>query len=257
MTMIADTGPSSPSLMEFFAGRKFEARSRVSRPFKNYQPTIMALAKNFRATSLCEIGGGRAPLLREEIVKDLNAEYTILDVSQPGLDRAPSWPNKVLGDIGAKNLDSLAPGRYDLMFSHMVMEHVRDVRQAYANISRLLREGGIVINFHPTLYAAPFVVNRLTPESLTRPLVEWLDRARGSAGRPKFPAYYSWCVSKRDAEEMIRATGFKDVLIVPFWGHAYFERIPLLRQIDRAMVAAAERWGVRSLSSYAYTVARK
>jgi SAM-dependent methyltransferase len=256
MTMMAEIEPTPATLAEFFSGQSFESKPRWAWPFKNYKSTVIGLAKRFGKRALCEIGGGRAPMLSREAVEDLRAEYTVLDISQAELDCAPAWSRKLKCDIGGGDPVEIA-GQYDLMFSHMVMEHVRDVRRAYANIFHLLAPGGIVINFHPTLYAVPFVINRYSPESLTRPLVELFDTNRGKAGRPKFPAYYSWCVSTEKAERMIRDTGFREVLIVPFWGHSYFERIPVLREIDRAIVTAAERRRLKSLSSYAYTIARK
>ena len=249
--------PPVTTLEQFFAGANFNVTPRWSWPFKNFRGTVTGLARHFALTSLCEVGGGRIPLLQQETVGELGADYAICDISQAELDRAPGWLSKVQCDIGASDLQGLKRNQYDLMFSHMVMEHVRDVRQAYVNTFQLLREDGIVINFHPTLYALPFVVNRMAPEDLTRPLLQLLDKSRDDTGRPKFPAYYSWCVSTARAERMIRAIGFREVFILPFWGHAYFDRVPLLRDLGRTMAAAAESRQIRSLSSYAYTIARK
>ena len=225
--------------------------------FKNYKSTILETARRFNSRSLCEIGGGRSPLLEKAMVDELDADYTILDIAQSELDKAPSWPEKLCCDIAGAAMPKRQGSGYDLMFSHMVMEHLKDVRQGYRNIYELLADGGIVINFHPTLYAVPFLINYILPDEITRPILERFDPARGETGRPKFPARYSWCLSTAKAEGMIREVGFREVLIIPFWGHFYFKKIPLIRSLDAAIVAFAKRHGIRALSSYAYSIARR
>lgn len=245
------------SIVEHFATLPASSEVTWEWPFKNYKSTVIDVARAYGAQSLCEIGGGRAPMLDEEVVHELGARYTLLDVDQTELDKAPLWPDKVCGDIADADLRQSRSDRYDLIFSHMVMEHVRDARQAYANMFDMLRPGGIVINFHPTLYAVPFIINYLIPVQISRAFVQYLDPHRGNSGRPVFPARYSWCVSTHRAERMIQGVGFREVVIVPFWGHSYFLKLPVIRTIDELIVSSARNRGLKALSSYAYSVARK
>ena len=56
---------------------------------------------------------------------------------------------------------------------------------------------------------------------------------------------------------MLRRIGFREAAVFPFWGHDYFKRLPVLREVDSAVSAWARRRNVRALSSYAYVMARK
>lgn len=51
--------------------------------------------------------------------------------------------------------------------------------------------------------------------------------------------------------------GFAEVLIVPFYGHRYYQRFPVIRDIHRGFTALARRLDLRLLSTYAYIIIRK
>jgi hypothetical protein len=139
------------------------------------------------------------------------------------------------------------------------MEHVPDVEKMWRNINAVLMPGGIAFSFFPTLYAPPYVLNRMIPEKLSRLVLETIlpDR-RPDGDNPKFPAHYDWCFSREDKiEPMLRRAGFSDITVLPFWGYSYFWKFPFIKQIDAALTQIARRQDWRNISSFAYVIATK
>ncbi len=225
----------------------------------SFDDTISLCARTIGAREILEIGGGRAPLLQPEMLQRLGARYTVNDVSPEELRRAPAWVSTLPGDISdeATARQSDLRGRIDLLFSRMVFEHLASPAAAYANAHALLREGGVLLNFIPTLYCPPFVVNACLPDRLARALLRAVLPDPSPERAPKFPAYYRWCTSTESTARRIRGIGFRSVQIQPFFGHGYYERIPLLRDLSRRTAAWCAHHDWRPLSSYAYIVAVK
>jgi len=220
----------------------------------NYKPTIENMIRNFGLTKAMEIGGGRDPLFQSEEIKKLRLDFTVNDVSQHELDLAPMFIKKACFDIGGRIEHT---NTYDIIFSKMVFEHVSDVEQAYNNIRSLLNPEGICINFHPVLYAFPFLFNSLIPERLSTIVVNILQDGRDMDNIPKFPARYDWCYASRAQRERILKIGFAEVVIVPFWGHSYFFKFPPLQKgVDFVSRFFANRNNL-TFASYAYTIVRK
>ena len=113
-------------------------------------------------TTICEIGGGRAPLFSREEASTMGLDYTVLDISDKELRAAPDHVRKIEADIGALDLTRFSQ-RYDFMFSRMLAEHVRDGTAMHRNVLQLLRPGGMAFHFFPTLFTPAFVANRLLP----------------------------------------------------------------------------------------------
>src|SRR5687767_10623733 len=80
------------------------------------------LIERYGARDVCEIGGGRDPLLSVEEAGRLGLRYTVLDVSASELQLADPAYEKICADICGDDLS--AGERFDLMFSKMVAEHV-------------------------------------------------------------------------------------------------------------------------------------
>ena len=206
---------------------------------------------------MLEIGGGRGPLFTPDEAKAGGLALTVNDVDAGELALAPAAFEKARFDI-AGDIDPAWTGRFDLVISRMVFEHVRDAPRAWANAAALLAPGGVALAFHPTLYAPPFVINRLLPEGLTARVLRALFPNRHDGDYPKFPARYEMCRADPAAiAPILHRCGFAQVLIAPFWRHGYFRHFPLLREADAALQHLAERRDWRSLATYAYTLARR
>ena len=104
-------------------------------------------------------------MLTPAFISSRNLEYTILDISENELGKAPDQYKKLAQDIMANDLSSTE--RFDLVFTRMLAEHVKDGELLHRNVYSLLNPGGFAVHFFPTLYAVPFLVNRLLPETLS------------------------------------------------------------------------------------------
>jgi SAM-dependent methyltransferase len=220
----------------------------------NFKRTIEALIVRHGFERVLEVGGGRSPLFTAEDVKKLGLQYTINDLNQRELDLGPDYAAKVCFDIAGS-----VPGEatYDLVFSQMVLEHVVDARAAYRNILHLLGSGGISVVFYPTLYSPPFVINRLLPERVSSSLVRFFYKERRDGCVTTHPAYYSWCFGSSRLSVMLRELGYRETVVLPFYGHEYFKGFPVLNILDRWLSQAARARDWRLLSSYAYCIALK
>jgi SAM-dependent methyltransferase len=227
--------------------------------WRNYTAFVVDIIKEAKRGRVMEVGGGRFPNLTKDIVDALDIEYTSNDISMKELDLAPPWVRKACFDISTKDGGELSNyyGGYDVIYSKMVMEHVSDYRSAYRNISQLLAPSGISIAFHPTLYCPPFVLNKLIPEDVSRRLLQAVFRNRTDSGIPKFPAQYSGCVISDRIRENIRKLGFKKVWQLPFFGHDYYSRIPILKQWEQFSTKQLVDLNLTFFSSFSYTIALK
>ncbi len=225
----------------------------------NYTDVVRQVIVATGARSVLEIGGGRRPLFGREEVAALGVDYTVNDISQAELDRAPDYVSQARFDVGTQDADAIAPfrRRYDLVFSKWVFEHIRDNRQSYANVAALLRPGGYCLNFHPLLFTVPFLLNRAMPDAASRRLLSFLFTGRDDHGTPKFPAYYDRCAITRRSQQTIEQCGFAYVEFFPFFGHEYFKKFPGIRELGSAFHGLVERKDVRLLASLAYVIARK
>ncbi len=233
--------------------------------WNNYRPVVLALAQACRqsgrhsegAVRLLEIGGGRGPLLTPAEAAAAGIELTVNDIDARELSLAPAEFNKAQFDVAG----DIAPHFeecFDLIISRMVFEHVRNAPRAWANMRNLLAPGGVAMAFHPTLYAPPFIVNWLLPETLTARILRFFFPLRHDGGYPKFPARYEMCFTEPSkVEPILTECGFSQILIAPFWRHGYFRHIPLLREADAALQHLAEKNDWRALTTYAYTLARR
>ena len=220
--------------------------------WKNYKSVIATYLADPAVRHVCEIGGGRSPLFTPEELAQFDVEYTVLDVSQDELDMAGPEYRKLCCNIE----DTDREPEFDLMYSKMVIEHVSDTGKAYANIHDKLKPGGICLNFHPTLYAFPFIVNLLFPETLTRKILGMAFPSRVSE-ESKFPARYSWCFASEKITGRLKDLGFRSATIVPFFGHAYYKSIPVLRSIENWFRGVTRRREMKTFASYAYTIVRR
>lgn len=221
--------------------------------------TIAALAALCGAKTAIEIGGGRDPLFTAEEAMRLGLAITLNDISANELRHAPPGFSTACFDIASKSMrDQAGLGAYDLAFSRMVFEHVRDARQAWSNVHALLAPGGVGFAFIPTLYTLPFLVNRYVPETLSSAVVRMLYPNRTDRMDPKFPAFYDLCVGRENTlRPVLQGIGFREVYVAPFFGHEYFKAMPGVRDLDRMLnnLAAAHDW--TKWAAYAFVMARK
>jgi SAM-dependent methyltransferase len=231
----------------------------------NYRPTVLAFVQacQWNASQrgslvrVLEIGGGRRPLFTPAEAKANGFSLTVNDIDADELSLAPDEFEKARFDIAGATPQGLE-GRFDLIISMMVLEHVRDAPLAWSNMRALLAPGGVALGFHPTLFASPFLINWLMPERLTAALLRRFFPDRHQGDSPKFPARYELCRASREAiEPALRSAGFSQILIAPFWGHRYYRRFPVVRDLVSLVERIAEARDWRFIATYAYSIARR
>ena len=220
---------------------------------------LKSLIERESSTSVLEIGAGANPTLSPADLEGLGLRYTTNDRSASELAKAGPAYETLLLDMATAGHAALPAQQFDLVFSRMVNEHVADGERYYRNIWRCC-VGGLTAHCFSTLYALPFVVNRLVPERLGSRLLDVFNPRPDRYQQDKFPAHYSW--SRGPTRRMIgRLTGlgYEIVEYRGFFGHPYYER-PLLRPVralEEAKAASLCRHPIPALTSYAVVILRK
>ena len=223
-----------------------------------YSAFLEELATRPGVRKICEIGGGANPSLSLAFIAKHNLEYTILDISENELAKAPDGYIKLVGDITDPNTQ-LQKNNWDLIFSKMLAEHVQDGTSFHGNIFNLLAPGGTAFHFFPTLCSMPFVINKLLCKKNSARLLYLFYKDRDYDGKHgKFPAYYSLCYGPTKKQiKRLANIGYSIKNYIGFFGHSYFERIPLLHKLHRALTKLLISFPIPWLSSYAYVVLSK
>jgi SAM-dependent methyltransferase len=260
-TRLQDAEPQSaplPQMNDLFANLGYHPDFNWA--WDNYKRSILEMSRRKALVRHLEIGGGRDPLFLPDEAEAYGLSVTLNDISAHELSLAPQGYATVQCDIAGRDAPAiLGAERYDLAYSRMVMEHVPDVPRMWRNMACALKPGGVAFSFFPTLYAPPYVINRVIPEKLSRWLVEKAFPDRADDGdNPKFPAYYNYCFSSEEKIlPMLKDAGFSGACVLPFWGYSYFSKFPGVRELDAAFADLARRRGWRAVSSFAYVVAVK
>jgi SAM-dependent methyltransferase len=226
--------------------------------FKEYDGRIVETIRSRGLKRILDIGGGANPVVPVEVVRELGLDYTVLDISAEELAKAPDDYRKVVADI-TTDIGSMEGG-FDLAFSKMLAEHVRDGRRFHENVFKLLKPGGIAIHFFPTLWAFPFVVNRLMPEALAEKVLLALTPYRNKSGRhAKFPAYYQWTTGPTSGQiKRLESVGFEIEDYLALYGHGgYYEKLKPVLAIHNGMANFYRKQQVARLTSYSVMTLRK
>lgn len=223
--------------------------------WQNIVPKLEQIIRTHDIRRVIELGGGANPTFSLDFVKENGLEYTLLDISQVELDKAPHGYMKLQADICAEGF--AIPGGYDLAFSRMLAEHVVNGERFHRNVGALLRPGGLAFHFFPTLYAPPFVVNYLLPEAAAEWLLHLLQPGRESSGKlGKFPARYQWCRGPLKSQiNRLEQVGYDVEEYSGFFGHdPYYRKIPILYRLHQFLSKLLSRHPIAALTSFAYVL---
>ncbi len=222
-----------------------------------YDDLLVDLAKRESVSCVAELGGGANPMVADTDRWGFAQERVVVDISATELEKAD-------GDVKTRVADLCKPiedghEAYDLVFSKMLCEHLPDARAFHENCFKILRPGGLSVHFFPTLFALPFVINRLVPENLTRSMLRRVQPVRFTDPKlQKFPAYYRWCTGPTErAIKRYESVGFKVEAWNAAFGHLYYEKIPGLNVAERAKTRYLLDHPVPALTSFATVVLRK
>jgi SAM-dependent methyltransferase len=173
-----------------------------------------------------DLGCGRRVLPRwrahEEIALVTSCKAVVgMDYDLHSLKDHHSIALKVKGDItGLPFRDRY----FDLVTANMVVEHLDDPLKQFAEISRVLKPGGIFVFHTPNILGYPTIGNRLVPEKLKVRLIYTLD---GRNEHDIFATHYK-ANSRRQIRELARASGLEVLQIKMITTDAVFAVVPLL-----------------------------
>lgn len=220
-----------------------------------YAAFVEDLVATSGARRICEVGAGARPSLPLEFVESRALDYVILDVSKDELAKAPRGYSKIQADIRSPKLE--LDGLYDLVLSRMVAEHIDEPETFHANVHNVLAPGGRAFHFFPTLYALPFVVNRILPSVMSLAVLKLL-RPQRARNRAKFRVYYAWCRGPT-AKQVARfeTLGYIVEAYIGFFGHNYYAKVKPLQSVADASARVLVRHPVSLLTSFAYVILRK
>jgi len=234
---------------------KYECFKKQWIPY--HREIVKQLAASPDVRSICEVGGGANPFLDLDFVRSHGLEYTLLDISADELAKAPDGYKKVQANIA--NPDLSLPGKYDLVFSHFLAEHVEDGFIFHQNVLNLLNENGRAFHVFPTLYSFPFLVNHLLPKKFSHDMILFLFPYRKKEGKyGKFPAFYSWCKGPINSQiKKFEKLGYAVDEYVGFYGHPYYKKIPALQKVVDSIAAFMQKNPNPFLTTYSYVILRK
>jgi SAM-dependent methyltransferase len=210
------------------------------------------------ARTVLEVGAGANPTLpRAALAAVGDVRYVVNDVDPDELAKAEPGYDTLVGDMSAPGWKPPEP--FDLIFSRMVNEHVPDGETYYGNLFHALRPGGLTVHCFSTLYALPFVANRVMPERVSDALLQSAQHRRDFHHHGKFRAYYAW--SRGPTRRNIRrfeSVGFVVERYDGYFGHGYYGgRSKLLQSLERAKSQFLVRHPNPHLTAYAMVQLRR
>ena len=233
------------------AGVSYRVTERLAEQFHDL---VVALAEAMPGCRIADVGGGANPLLPPATIEALGLRYTVLDIDPVELAKAPAGYRTELCDITAPRADL---GEFDLIVSRMLAEHIADAAAFHRGVRSLLAPGGRAVHLVPTLFALPFVVNRVLPERLASAALA-VVRPRDRVQHRKFPAYYRWCHGPtRRQRDRLTTAGYEIEGYIGLFGHGYYRRVPGLRTVHRYATGMIARRPLAAWTSYAIVVLRR
>jgi SAM-dependent methyltransferase len=218
---------------------------------------ILSIITAHGIRNVLEVGCGANPTLSSEVVSALNVHYTVNDVSAEELDKADKVFDRWVCDLAKDEIPPEMRGRFDLIFSRMVNEHVSDGQAYHTKIRSLLKPGGLAAHCFSTLYSLPFLINKLLPGSVSDFLLR-IFRPRDLHKLGKFRAYYSWSRGPSPAIlSQFDALGYEVDEYKGYFGHTYYIRLPLLHWLEGLKARMLVARPIPALCSYSMLIARK
>jgi uncharacterized UPF0146 family protein len=222
----------------------------------HFKELITEIIDKYGLKKICDAGGGANPLLSLDDIKARGIEYTVLDISAGELDKLPEGYRKVVRDL--TSVENSFWEQFDLIFTKMLAEHVTNGELLHKNIYKMLKKGGMVVHFFPTLYAPPFILNKLMSEGISRIFLNFFA-PRNNILHSKFPAHYNWCRGPtKKMQQRLQRLGYDIVEYRGLFGHSgYYRRLPFLVQIHEHLVNLLLKHPVPACTSYAFVVLAK
>ena len=211
-----------------------------------------AVAASLRpGVSVLDVGSGRQPTIATT-ARPPGCTYVGLDISADELARAApgSYDETLVSDIARFQPELV--GRFDLVLSYQVFEHVRPLPAAFANAYAYLKPDGVLTAVMSGAFAMFALANRVIPTGLGRQI---LRRTMGKDPATVFPAHYDRCWYGALRSDL---GGWTDVEVVPLYvGALYLSFAPPVQAAYLKFEEWAMRTGHRNLATHYVIRARK
>jgi len=220
-----------------------------------FETLLTDLIEQYKIKRVCDIGGGANPVINIKFIESNGLDYSILDISESELLKAPVKYNKILADIATPTFS--INKKFDLVFSKFLAEHITDAKQFHKNVLSCLDESGLAVHFFPTLYTIPFLVNYLVPDKLAKALLN-IFHPRDMYQRNKFPAYYRWCrgPTRRQIQKFTEL-GYEVIEYRGFFGHGYYNKIKPLQRLHEFKTSYFLKHPNPFFTNFAYVILKK
>lgn len=202
--------------------------------------------------AILDLGSGRNPTVPHD-ERPEGTTYVGLDLSRQELAAAPadSYDEHAVADIGT--LQDQLIGRFDLIVSWQVLEHVPDLGAAMVCIRAYLKPQGTFVAMFSGSRSAFALINRVLPFHVGAPIVTHIMGR--SSSNPVFPAHYDRCHASALRELL---ANWSHVCISPFYcGAGYFGFSRVLSRAYLAFEDRAARSGWDNLATHYLVVARR
>jgi SAM-dependent methyltransferase len=194
---------------------------------------------------ILDVGSGRSPC-RTPDHRPPGCCYVGLDISKAELETAEpgSYDGCVVADIAGPRIQELV-GRFDLVVSFQVLEHVRPLDRALDNMYAYLRPGGRLVAQMSGTFTPFSLLGKVMPH---RPKVWLLSNLLDREPAEIFPAHYDHCY----ASALRRLTrDWSEVEIVALHrGASYLHFSKVLRALYLVYERGLARRGLDDLAAY-------
>lgn len=200
---------------------------------------------------ILDVGSGRTPTLVPRR-RPQGCFYAGLDLSREELERAPVGSYDTIIEADAIRPLAELRERFDLVLSWQVLEHVKPLDAALANLHSYLRPGGRMVALLSGGFSAFGLINR----AISPRLGPWaLQHLIGRDPETVFPAYYDRCYYAA-LVDMLEIWSRAEVIPL-FRGAVYFSFSRTLQGIYVGFENWAARTGRRNLATHYLLVAER
>lgn len=173
-----------------------------------------------------------------------------IDLDLDSLKNNVSANVRIFGGVGALPFRDAS---FDVVTANMVVEHLDNPQSSFAEITRVLRHGGVFLFHTPNAKAFPTSLARRLPDAVKAPLARVLDNRHSS---DVFRTYYR-CNTAGDIARSAQSAGLEPVEISFVSSTALFAVVPPLALLELLWLRAIQRDSHQQLRSNILAVLRK
>jgi SAM-dependent methyltransferase len=225
-------------------------RARYLEPW--LQPWDESVARELRpGIRILDVGSGRRPAVPPD-ARPPGTTYVGLDISMEELEAAPpgSYDDLVAADVVM--FQPQLVGRFDLVLSWQVLEHVKPLDAAIENIRQYLEPGGVFLAQLSGRFSAFGLLNQVIPHRVG---TWFLKHLLGRDPKTVFPAHYDQCWYT--ALVRLTSTWDRADIHARYRGSGYFRFLGVAERAYLVYEDWALRRGHKNLATHYFITARR